>query len=167
MPIFPVPDRGNTDGCSDPQNPLAGRIQQYVERMMRSKTEIFDEASRKRGPPESVEDPAKRQKLGAEAKAALPAVRLEVPPLTPGPHTIADLFTISTDEALKGFDVALLPEDLVVKIGVTILQRIDAATIEQAINVSRSQDDVAIYTDVVFRACEPDILLLRLPSRKK
>ncbi|KAK6608515.1 mRNA cleavage and polyadenylation specificity factor complex subunit [Botrytis cinerea] len=118
----------------DPHNPLNGRIQQYVERMMRSKTEIFDEGNRKRGPPEPVDaqDLAKRQKLGAQVKSA----PLHIPPLAPGNHTIAELFTITTDEALKGFDVALLSEDLVVKIGITILQRIDTDTIEQAISVS-------------------------------
>lgn len=101
---------------------------------MRSKTEIFDEGNRKRGPPEPVDaqDLAKRQKLGAQVKSA----PLHIPPLAPGNHTIAELFTITTDEALKGFDVALLSEDLVVKIGITILQRIDTDTIEQAISVS-------------------------------
>jgi symplekin len=121
---------------SDPQNPLAGRIQQYVERMMRSKTEIFDEASRKRGPPEPTDglDPVKRQKLGAQINT--PAQnRLHVPPLTPGSHTIAELFTVTTDQALRAFDVAQLSEDLVVKIGITILQRINADTLNQAIEV--------------------------------
>ncbi|KAJ8071135.1 hypothetical protein OCU04_001475 [Sclerotinia nivalis] len=119
----------------DPHNALNGRIQQYVERMMRSKTEIFDEANRKRGPPEPVDglDPAKRQKLGAQVTSPAPN-RLHIPPLAPGNHTIAELFTITTDEALKGFDVALLSEDLVVKIGITILQKIDTDTLEQAIS---------------------------------
>ncbi|PQE07055.1 hypothetical protein CJF30_00009474 [Rutstroemia sp. NJR-2017a BBW] len=119
----------------DPQNPLAGRIQQYVERMMRSKTEIFDEATRKRGPPEPTDglDLAKRQKLGAQVIPPAPT-RLHVPPLAPGSHTIADLFTVTTDEALKGFDVALLSEDLVVKIVITILQRLNPDTIEQAVS---------------------------------
>lgn len=103
---------------------------------MRSKTEIFDEASRKRGPPEPTDglDPAKRQKLGAQVTNAA-ANRLHIPPLTPGPHTVAELFTITTDEALKTFDVAQLSEDLVIKIGVTILQRIDAETLNQAVEV--------------------------------
>jgi hypothetical protein len=56
--------------------------------------------------------------------------------LTPGSHTIAELFTITTDEALKAFDVAQLSEDLVVKIGITILQRLDAETLNRAIEVS-------------------------------
>jgi symplekin len=109
----------SADLRSDPQNPLAPKIQQYVERMMRSRSDIFDEASRKRGPPE-------------------PTDGLDVPPLTPGSHTIAELYTVTTDDALKAFDVSQLSEDLVVKIGITILQRIDADTLNQAIEVSTS-----------------------------
>jgi hypothetical protein len=102
---------------------------------MRSRADIFDDASRKRGPPEPTDglDHAKRQKLGAQVTNAAP--KFYVPPLKPGPHTIAELFTVTGDEALKAFDVAMLSEDLVVKIGITILQRIDAETLNQAIDV--------------------------------
>jgi symplekin len=126
----------SADLRSDPQNPLAPKIQQYVERMMRSRSDIFDEASRKRGPPEPTDglDAAKRQKLGAQMSAP----RFHVPPLTPGSHTMAELYTVTTDDALKAFDVSQLSEDLVVKIGITILQRIDADTLNQAIEVSTS-----------------------------
>jgi symplekin len=101
--------------------------------MMRSRNDIFDEASRKRGAPEPTDglDSAKRQKLGAQVANAAP--KFHVPPLTPGTHTIAELFTVTGDEALKAFDVAQLSEDLVVKIGITILQRIDADTLNQAV----------------------------------
>ncbi|KAF4634018.1 hypothetical protein G7Y89_g4091 [Cudoniella acicularis] len=123
----------------DPQNPLAGRIQQYVERMMRSRNEIFDEASRKRGPPEPIDglDAAKRQKLGAQMPIAIP--KFYVPPLTLGPHTIAELFTVTTDEGLKAFDVAQLSEELVVKIGITILQKLDAGVLNQAVEGVRQR----------------------------
>lgn len=104
---------------------------------MRTKSEIFDDTVRKRGPPEPTDglDAAKRQKLGAQipAPAALP---FNVPALTPGPHTVAELFTVTTDEALKAFDVALLPEHLVVKIGISLLQRLDTNILNQAIEVS-------------------------------
>jgi len=122
--------------CSDPNNPLAPRIQQYVERMARSRTEIFEEASRKRGPPEPTDglDAAKRQKLDAPVSKQ----KLYIPPFAPGPHTIAELFTITTDAALQTFDVSQLSEDLAVKIVVTILQRIDVDTLNQAIAVSQS-----------------------------
>ena len=124
------------DRRSDPQNPLAPRIHQYVERMMRSKSDIFEEATRKRGPPEPSDglDAAKRQKLGAQVKNIAP--RFHVPPLKPGTHTIAELFTVTTDEALKTFDVSQLSEDLVVKIAITILQKLDPETISQAVEVS-------------------------------
>lgn len=98
--------------------------------------EIFDEGSRKRGPPEQIDglDPAKRQKLGAQINTPQQN-RLHVPPLTPGSHTIAELFTITTDEALKAFDVAQLSEDLVLKIVITILQRLNTDTLSQAVEV--------------------------------
>ncbi|KAE8442674.1 hypothetical protein EG329_002972 [Mollisiaceae sp. DMI_Dod_QoI] len=123
----------------DNQHPLAGRIQQYVERMMRSRSDIFDEPSRKRGPPEPTDglDSAKRQKLGAQVTNAAP--KLHVPPLAPGSHSVAELFTVTTDDALKAFDVAQLSEDLVVKIGITILQRIDADTLNQAVDGVRKR----------------------------
>lgn len=103
--------------------------------MMRSRSEIFDESTRKRGPPEPTDglDMAKRQKLGAQIEPSVP--KFHVPPLGVGTHTIADLFTVTTDDALKAFDVAQLPEDLVLKIGVTILQRLDVNTLNQAIEV--------------------------------
>ena len=105
---------------------------------MRSKTEIFDEANRKRGPPESVDgmDSAKRQKMGAQVSA--PAPKFYVPPLTPGPHSIAELFTVTTDEGLKTFDVSQLSEDLVLKIGIIILQKLDTDTLDQAVEVQYS-----------------------------
>ena len=68
-----------------------------------------------------------------ERKSPMRAPKFHVPPLTPGTHTIAELFTVTGDEALKAFDVAQLSEDLVVKIGITILQRIDADTLNQAV----------------------------------
>jgi symplekin len=113
--------------------------------MMKSRMEIFDEPSRKRGPPEPTDglDPTKRQKLGAQVTNSA-ASRLYVPPLTPGPHTIAELFTITTDEALKTFDVAQLSEDLVLKIGIPILQRIDSDTLNQAIEVGAQHSHLCI-----------------------
>lgn len=114
---------------------MALRIHQHVERLMRSRTEIFEEATRKRGPPEPVDgmDSAKRQRLGAETSTT--SSRLFIPPLTPGPHTVGELFTLSTDEGLKKFDVASLDEDLVIRIAATILSTVDANTLNQAINV--------------------------------
>ncbi len=112
---------------------------------MRSRADIFEEASRKRGPPEPTDglDPAKRHKMGAQVANTTP--KFYVPPLSSGPHTIAELFTVTSDEALKAFDVAQLSEGLVVKIGITILQRIEADTLNQAVEVR--------YASILFVLC--------------
>lgn len=126
-----------TDWCSDPQGPMALRIQQYVERLIRSRTEIFDEAHRKRGPPELVEgnDSSKRQKVGAAVAA--PITNLVIPPFSPGPHTIAELFTLTQDKGLI-FDVAQIPEELVASIGVALMSQLDEGLLKQAIKVSHA-----------------------------
>jgi symplekin len=141
---------------SDPQNPLAGKIHQYIERMMRSRTEIFDEASRKRGPPEPVDglDSAKRQKLGAQVP--VPAPKFHVPPLTPAPHSIAELFTVTTDEGLKTFDVSQLSEDLVVKISIIILQKLDTETLNQAVQVQMHILSVHLLLLTLYRVSGND-----------
>lgn len=142
----------NANWSSEPQNPLAGRIQQYVERLIRSRTEIFDEAVRKRGPPEPIDgDAAKRQKQDGIVPFSY-GNRLEVPPLTKGSHTLCELYTITGDEALTAFDVKQLSEDLVVRISVTILQRIDAETLDQAIEGIRDR------TMAVIRENQPEVL---------
>lgn len=114
---------------------MALRIQQYVERLIRSRTEIFDEAHRKRGPAELVDGPdsAKRQKVGAAVAA--PITNLVIPPFSPGPHTIAELFTITQDKGLI-FDVAQIPEELVASIGVALMSQLDEGLLNQAIKVS-------------------------------
>lgn len=108
---------------------------------MRSRHEIFDEASRKRGPPEPTDglDAQKRQKLAAQIPP--PPPKFHVPPLAPGPHSIAELFTVTTDEGLKAFDVSQLSEELVVKIGITILQKLNADTLNQAVAGIRMRYD--------------------------
>ncbi|POS87463.1 hypothetical protein EPUL_001045, partial [Erysiphe pulchra] len=123
----------------DPRHPLSARIQQYIERTAKLKADLLDDKSHKRGPTELADtnEAAKRQRLNTIAKVAPPV--LYVPPLSAGTHTVAELFTITTDASLKIFDVAMLPEDLVVKMGIIILQRIDFETLNQAIEGIRQR----------------------------
>lgn len=79
-------------------------------------------------------DQAKRQKLAGSVQT--PEVRVHIPPLAPGAHTIADVFTATSDEALKSFDVGILDPDLVLKIVVTILGKLDTNIYNQTIEVS-------------------------------
>lgn len=167
----------------DQRHPLIGRIHQYLDRIIKAKSEIFDDATRKRSPPgpTDVAESTKRSKPVAPTKP--PARVLQVPPLKPGAHSVADLYTITTDASLKVFDVAILPEDLVVNIGITILQRIDTELLNQAVEgirqrlkslcaTSASKTEVPIvqssvpYADEDDDDYEPDLFSTEEPEQK-
>ena len=117
--------------------PYAARIKQHVERLTQSRIDILDESSKKRGAPSDPTDGldnAKRARLGAELN-----VRQTVPPLPSGPISTAQLFTLTNDEGLTSFNVTVLPIDLVVRIALPVLQRIDQDNLNHAINAVRSR----------------------------
>ena len=117
--------------------PFATRIKQHVDRLTQSRIDIFDESSRKRGAPNEPTDGldnAKRARLGTELN-----IRQNVPPLPPGPTSTAQLFTLTSEEGLTSFNVTVLPIDLVVRITLPVLQRIDQENLNHAINAVRSR----------------------------
>lgn len=108
-------------------------MQQYIDRLMQSRLEVTDDASRKRGlPAEPTDglDNAKRARLDAQ----MPPL-LKIPPLPPGPTSYQQLFSITEDAGLSNFDVKQLPVDLLVKILVPLLSRVDQSVMTQAVNV--------------------------------
>ncbi|KAI0007070.1 hypothetical protein F4779DRAFT_593542 [Xylariaceae sp. FL0662B] len=121
----------------DPHNPQAGRIQQYLERLMRSRAEVFDESNRKRALVEQVDGSnAKRQKTGTLPSQPQP----EISPLKPGPHSLAEIFTFTNNEGLKNFNVGEnVPASLAAKISVTTIARLDAQFLDRAINGVRDR----------------------------
>ncbi|KAL8768693.1 MAG: hypothetical protein Q9209_005111 [Squamulea sp. 1 TL-2023] len=117
--------------------PFAGRIRQYIDRLAQTRFEMFDEGSKKRGLPiEPTDglDNAKRMRLGAE----LPD-RPGPPPLPSGPVSHAQLFTLTGDRGLTSFDVTQLPIDLIVRITVPVLHRIEQPAVDAAVNAVRSR----------------------------
>ncbi|KAK0617948.1 hypothetical protein B0T17DRAFT_495152 [Bombardia bombarda] len=120
----------------DQGNPLSGRIQQQIERLMRSRAEIFDDANRKRAlaeQPAANYGDAKRQKL----EVGVP--QLQIPPLPPGPQSLATLFTLTNNVGLQGFDVTQVPAPFAARICVKTLASIDQRILDQAINGIRSR----------------------------
>ncbi|CRK48571.1 hypothetical protein BN1723_016910, partial [Verticillium longisporum] len=114
----------------DPHNPIVPRIQQHVEGMMRMRSEILDESSRKRGlevMPEGAD--LKRQRTLAPAPQ-----QLEVTPLAPGQHSLADVYTLTGSEGLKAFDISTVPAELVARINVSTLSRIDPQLLYKAVD---------------------------------
>ncbi|KAI1093063.1 hypothetical protein F5B19DRAFT_451914 [Rostrohypoxylon terebratum] len=121
----------------NPQNPQIGRIQQYVERLMRSRAEIFDEGNRKRAMAEQVDgQDSKRQRTGATSSNP----QIEITPLKPGPHTLADVFTFTNNDGLKHFSVGdNVPAPLAAKISVTTIARVDPQLLDRAIQGVRDR----------------------------
>jgi symplekin len=112
---------------------MSGRIQQYLERLMRSRTEIFDEAGRKRALADhtaAAYGDAKRQKL--EGGVA----QVSIPPLGPGPHTLAAVFALTSNLGLQGFDATQLPANLAARISVSALATLDEQVLNFAVAVS-------------------------------
>lgn len=100
---------------------------------MRSRAEIFDEGSRKRALVEQADgQDTKRQRTGTVS--AHPQV--EITPLSAGPHTLADIFTFTSNEGLKNFNAGdNIPAPLAAKISVTTIARIDPQLLDRAIQV--------------------------------
>lgn len=109
-------------------------MQMYIERLMQSRLEATDDASRKRGLPNEPTDGldnAKRARLNA-----LPPTILKIPPMAPGPASFDRLFTLTEDIGLSSFDVKQLPIDLLLKIVVPLLSQVHDSTLSQAVDVS-------------------------------
>ncbi|KAJ5166590.1 Protein of unknown function DUF3453 [Penicillium canariense] len=121
----------------NPSHPLVGKMQMYIERLMQSRLEVTDDASRKRGLPlEPTDglDNAKRARLDA-----LTPPLLNIPHLPPGPTSFNQLFTLTQDVGLSSFDVKQLPPDLVVKITVPLLSQVNQSMLTQAVDAIRNR----------------------------
>ncbi|KKA30570.1 hypothetical protein TD95_001084 [Thielaviopsis punctulata] len=133
----------------DPQNPFAQRIHQRIEWLMvRGPNGLPDDNGRKR-PFEAQQqnhmDP-KRQRMAHTAQIQPPQheeVNYQTPPLGPGPHTLADLFTLSSsaNDTVKGFDVHTLPPPLVSRIIISTLASIKPHVLERKIQDVRQRFD--------------------------
>ncbi|KAI2607096.1 uncharacterized protein GGS25DRAFT_494340 [Hypoxylon fragiforme] len=137
----------------NPQHPLTGRIQQYIERLMRSRAEIFDEGTRKRAMVEQQVNgvDAKRQRTGPVPSHP----QIEITPLKPGPHTLADLFTFTSNDGLKSFNVSEnVPAPLAARISVTTISRIDPQLLERAIQGVR--DRLAVLQEAHKEPINPE-----------
>ncbi|KAK5990539.1 mRNA cleavage and polyadenylation specificity factor complex subunit pta1-like protein [Cladobotryum mycophilum] len=118
----------------DPHNPIVPRIQQHVETTMRMVAELFDNRKRplEQPPPETHE--ARRQRVDA--------AQIQIPPLGPGPHSLADVFTLIGNDGLRTFDISQVPTGLVARIAVNTLSRLDPHVLARAVEGVRGRLDV-------------------------
>jgi len=125
----------------NPNHPLAGRIQQCIERLRHTLVDVFDESSRKRSAPSEPTDglsEAKRQRLNAQMPQA-PAQTPQIPALPQGPVSLAQLFTLTQDQGLKNFDVNVIPSNVVLSIVAPLLKSIDKTKMDAAINAVQTR----------------------------
>ena len=120
----------------NPAHPLFARLQQHVERLQQWRVEFTEDANRKRllRAIEENEDTegSKRQRLSNSVNdvSSLPPFKIEIP------MPLSQLYTLTSDEGCKNFDVQAIPVDIVAKILVPMLTSIAASQIESATNVS-------------------------------
>ncbi|KAI0419178.1 mRNA cleavage and polyadenylation specificity factor complex subunit [Xylaria grammica] len=115
----------------DVHNPLAGRMQQYVERLVRSRAEIFDENGRKRAMVDQTSAvEAKRQRTATLSSQP----QIEITPLKHGENSLAEVFTFTNNEGLKKFSVGdTIPAPLAAKISVRTIAQLDTEILQRAI----------------------------------
>ena len=128
----------------NPNHALAGRIQQQVERLRYGLIEVFsDQNPLKRPAPDEPTDGLsddKRRKLDREADAGTtPLQQPGIPPLPPGPISVAQLFTLTNDPRVVGFHVEVLPPQIVSQLVPALLAATDQAKLDTAINVVRTR----------------------------
>jgi symplekin len=123
----------------NPDANLHARVNQYLDRIARMRTDVFDESNRKRpAPVEPTDglDTAKRQRLGANVPNAAPVI----PPLPPGPVSYRQLYTLHSDVNTANFDVqAFQDRESLYRILVPILHSVDEKKLGQALNIVRTR----------------------------
>ncbi|KAH8885081.1 hypothetical protein GQ53DRAFT_367031 [Thozetella sp. PMI_491] len=119
----------------DPHNPLNPRMQQYVERMVRSRAEMLDDASRKRalGDQASYVDP-KRQRI-----EGIVAPLVVVKPLPTGPQSLASVFNLANNPSLQAVSASQIPLHLAITIAIKSLASVSQADFDRAINGVRDR----------------------------
>jgi symplekin len=120
----------------NPGGPLAARIMQCIERLAQTRNEVLDDSSRKRAAPSEPVDGLDQSKRAK--RAPVPgqiAADVRIPPLPEGPVSIAQLFTLTDDVGLRSFDVTQLPIELVVKLTVPVMQKLDQGLLDKVIEV--------------------------------
>jgi symplekin len=126
----------------NPNHPLAGRIQQCIERLRHMLIEVFDESSRKRAAPAEPTDglsEAKRQRLSPQMPPPPSSPTSQIPPLPQGPVSLAQLFTLTQDQGLRNFDVNVIPSNVVLSIVAPLLKSIDKVKMDAAINAVQAR----------------------------
>ncbi|KAM0718497.1 hypothetical protein Q7P37_005567 [Cladosporium fusiforme] len=124
----------------NPHHTLAGRLQQHIERLRHSLIQAFSDANQLKRPaadePTDGLDAAKRQRVEV---ATAPQQSIQASTQIPHGSTVAQLFTLSEDKAATSFHVAAIPYNIVAQLIPPLMQSVDQALFDQAINIVKSR----------------------------
>ena len=129
----------------NPSHPLQQRIQAGIERLRIRLTEVFsnngDNPLKRSAPDESTDGLSgeKRRRLDAETQDSGTPQNAAYPALPPGPVTVAQLFTLITDQTAAGFHVEVTPPQIASALVPHLLREADQHRFETAINVVRAR----------------------------
>ena len=100
---------------------------------MRSLAELLDDRGKKR----ALEAPHVEV---SEAKRQRPEpLNITIPPFGPGPHSLSDVFSFIGNTGLRNFDVSQVPPNIVARITVNTLSRIDQHILDKAVQGIRDR----------------------------
>lgn len=115
----------------------------YLDHMSQLRAEVFEERGRKRSRSPLIEptdglDNAKRRRLDAELLNDNPRQHAiaSLPP--DGSCTMAQMFTLTNDDRLRGFDARFFPPHLIANYAYAVLHIADAPRLFNAIEVCSS-----------------------------
>ncbi|KAF2724926.1 hypothetical protein K431DRAFT_281399 [Polychaeton citri CBS 116435] len=130
-------------------HPLAGRMQQHVERLRHSLVDAFSDHANhlKRSAPDEPTDGldnAKRARIEAntthqESSAQGQPQPLQYPPLPPGPVTVAQLFTLTNDTRLTSFHAEAFPATATAQLVQALLSSADLNRLNGSVNTVRAR----------------------------
>lgn len=130
----------------NPHHALAGRIQQHIERLRHNLMQAFTDANQLKRPasddPTDGLDDAKRQRIdnaAAIGAATAPQQSIQASTQIPYGSSVAQLFTLSDDKAATGFHVAAIPYNIVAQLIPPLMQSVDQALFDQAINIVKAR----------------------------
>lgn len=140
-----------------PQNNLASRIQQQIDRLRHGLGEAFSEANllKRSAPDEPTDglDDVKRQRVdnNVSNRATVQQQHFpQAPPLPPGSVTAAQLFDLTNGSGAGKFHVELLPHNIVASLVPALITAVDTAKLDWAINTVRAR-----YLEVTSRPTAP------------
>lgn len=119
---------------------MAGRFEAHIIRLQQMRKDVLEGSGLKR-PAEEMEDaidPAKRQRLAPAPSAPVP---LDIPPLPPHrPISVAELFTLTTDQRALSMNVKAIPPDMAAPVLVNLLRNhVNRDVLHHAVNTVRAR----------------------------